>query len=96
MAVYKFKSNDSGDVIMLSEHGDMFLRLIGREPADQGVIEPEAQAAAMQALEAAIAAEEGDADEEGPKPIALRRRLWPMLDMLRRAQAGKVRVVWGV
>jgi hypothetical protein len=29
-------------------------------------------------------------------PVALRQRLWPMIDMLRRAQQADEPVVWGV
>jgi hypothetical protein len=32
----------------------------------------------------------------GRDPIALRRRLWPMVEMIRRAQAADEPVVWGV
>ena len=32
----------------------------------------------------------------GQDPIALRRRLWPMVEMIRRAQAADEPVVWGV
>ena len=98
--IYKFKSPATGDVLMLGPQGDQLLRLLGREPAAQGVIEPEAMAAALQALEAAIASAEApvgdDADEPGKPAVGLRQRLWPMVEMLRRAQAAQARVVWGV
>jgi hypothetical protein len=98
--IYKFKSPATGDVIMLGPQGDQMLRLLGREPAGQGVIEPADMAAAMQALQAAIAASEAPpeaADNDAPaQPVGLRQRLWPMVEMLRRAQAAQARVVWGV
>jgi hypothetical protein len=101
--IYKFKSKASGDVIMLGPTGDQMLRALGREPAAQGIIEPGAMEAAIAALQAAIAAEEPQAgtateDDNDKKatPVGLRARLWPMVDMLRRAQAAGEPVVWGV
>jgi hypothetical protein len=99
--IYKFKSKAAGDVIMLGPNGDEVLRLIGREPAPQGIIEAGAAAAAIQALEAAVAAEEAKAqgaadDEAAPKGISLRQRVWPMVDLLKRAQGEGQPVVWGV
>jgi hypothetical protein len=96
--IYKFKSPATGDVIMLGPQGDQMLRLLGREPAGQGVVEPTDMPAALLALEAAIAAAEAPPadDEARAQPVGLRQRLWPMLEMLRRAQAAHARVVWGV
>ncbi|MDE2147412.1 MAG: DUF1840 family protein [Burkholderiales bacterium] len=103
--IYKFKSAASGDVVMLGPQGDQVLRLLGREPAPSGIVEPSALGAAIAALEAAIAAEaarpadapaEGDGAVERPEPIGLQRRLWPVIELLRRSQAEGVPVVWGV
>jgi hypothetical protein len=96
--IYKFKSKASGDVIMLGANGDQILRVIGREPAARGIIEPAAMPAAIAALEAAVAAEDATAadDDESPKSISLRRRAWPVLDMLRRALGEEQPIVWGV
>lgn len=103
--IYKFKSKATGDLIMLGPHGNQMLALLGREPAAQGIIEVAAMPAALAALQAAIAAEEAvppkaDADEadepSGARAVALRQRLWPMIEMLRQAQAGGVPIVWGV
>jgi hypothetical protein len=98
--IYKFKSPATGDVIMLGPQGDQMLRLLGREPAAQGIFEVADMPAALQALQAAVAAAEeplADAAEDTPAPaVGLRQRLWPMVEMLRRAQAAKAPVVWGV
>lgn len=100
--IYKFKSPATGDVIMLGPQGDQLLRLLGREPAAQGIIEPAAMAAAIGALQEAIAREEAVAAQEpaddtpASEPVVLRQRLWPMVDMLRRAQQAGEPVVWGV
>ncbi len=95
--IYKFKSKATGDLIMLGPQGDQLLRAIGRQPAPQGIIEPAAMAAAVVALQAAIAAEEqAPPEEDQPAPVKLRARWWPMVEMLRRAQAADAAVVWGV
>ncbi len=96
--IYKFKSAATGDLIMLAPNGDQMLRLIGREPAPQGIIEVTAMPAAVAALLAAIAIEEAppEDDETRLPPVGLRQRLWPMIEMLRRAQAADAPVVWGV
>jgi hypothetical protein len=97
--IYRFKSKASGDVIMLGPNGDQVLRLIGREPAPQGIMEPAALPAAIAALRAAVAAEDAataDGDDDSPKPISLRRRAWPVLELLQRSLAEQQAVVWGV
>jgi Domain of unknown function (DUF1840) len=99
--IYKFKSKATGDVIMLGPNGDQMMRLIGREPAAKGIIEVEHMAAAVEALQAAVRAEESAAegahdDARAPAGVSLRQRVWPVIDMLKRAQAARQPVVWGV
>ena len=110
--IYRFKSRAAGDLLMLEPHGDAFLRALGREPASRGIIEPASMPAALQALQAAIEADEAvraasaaqaDSTDEAPGDegqardgVSLRRRLWPMVELLRRAQAEDEPVVWGV
>lgn len=104
--IYKFKSKATSDVIMLGPNGDQLLRLIGREPAAQGIIEPAAMPAAIAALEAAVVADEAaraearaeevEPDEREGTQVALRQRVWPMIEMMRRAHAAGEPVVWGV
>ena len=106
--IYKFKSKAAGDLIMLGPNGDALLRAIGREPAAQGIIEPADMAAAVAGIERAIAADdaaraeaEAQAAAEGRtlKPaegIGQRQRLWPMVEMLRRAELAREPIVWGV
>ena len=106
--LYKFKCKAGGDVIMLGPNGDTLLRAIGREPAAQGIIEPPAMAAAMAAIAQAVAADEASraaAEAEAAAlgqhlpaqaGVGLRQRLWPMLDLLKRASAADAPVVWGV
>ena len=98
--IYKFKSKAAGDLIMLEPHGDQVLRLIGREPAARGIIEVAAMAAAIAALQAAVAADEAapadDDEEQAGRSVALRQRVWPMVEMLKRALSEQQPVVWGV
>ncbi len=99
--IYRFKSKASGDLIMLGPHAEQLLRLLGREPAAQGIIEPTAMTAALAALQAAVAAEaDSAASHDAPvapqRAVTLRQRVWPMMEMLRRAQAAGQPVVWGV
>lgn len=106
--IYKFKSKAAGDLIMLGPNGDALLRAIGREPAPRGIIEVAAMAEALAGIERAVAADEAaraEAEREAaaagePLPpregITPRQRLWPMVEMLRRAQAEGEPIVWGV
>jgi hypothetical protein len=75
------------------------LRLAGREPSLKGIFEAADMPAVVAAWQAAIAAEEAQPaaqDDEKPAPVVLRQRLWPMIEMLRRAQQAQEPVVWGV
>ena len=95
--LYKFKSKAAGDVIMLGPNGDQVLRLIGKEPAAKGIIEAADLPAAMAAIRAAVDADEGaPPDERAPGHISLRQRAWPLLELMRRAHAAKLPIVWGV
>ena len=106
--IYKFKSKASGDIIMMQPTGDALLRAIGREPSAKGIIEPATMAAALLAIEAAALADEAARAEAeqaaaakgerlAPRDaVALRQRLWPMVDMFKRAAAADEPVVWGV
>ncbi len=106
--IYKFKSKAAGDVIMMGPSGDHVLRVIGKQPAPQGIIEPSAMPSAMRAIEQAIVDEENarkqaeaDAAAEGRTitsrdVVTLRQRAWPLLEMMKRAHAADEDIVWGV
>ncbi len=110
MSLYKFKSKVASDVIMMGPGGDQVLKIIGKEPAAQGIIEPGAMPAAMQAIEQAVTADEAarkaakdddDQDEHEAKPakgdgVSLRQRAWPLLEMMKRSHAAGESIVWGV
>ena len=102
--MYRFKSKADGDLIMMTPVGDQILRLIGRAPAAQGIIEVGAIPAAIAALEQAIAAAEAergamrDDDDRagGNVEVGIAQRAWPMVEMMRRALAERADIVWGV
>ena len=106
--LYKFKSKATGDVIMLEPQGKQILKIIGKEASAKGIIEPTKMLAAIDALRAAVQHEEAaqeqakaQAAQKGePAPrfegIGLRQRVVPFIDMLQRAHAQDVSVVWGV
>lgn len=106
--IYKFRSKAAGDVIMLGANGEQVLRIIGKSPSPQGIVEPDAMPAAIAAIEQAIAADEAarrdaeaEAQAKGEKlaprdAVTLRQRAWPLVDMMKRAQAAGEPVVWGV
>ena len=110
--IYKFKSKAAGDVIMLQPTGDRVLALIGKDVTPKGIIEPAQMPAAIQTLADAVAAddaarsrrasgEEGrDAGEEdaaaGRDQVSLRQRVWPLVEMMKRAHAANEPIMWGV
>ena len=98
--IYKFKSKATGDLIMTQPVGERVLSLIGKPATPQGIIEVDQLPAAMSALEAAVAAETpapAGADDAGPKAdrVSLRQRVWPMVEMMKRALAEKQPITWG-
>ena len=102
--LYKFKSKAAGDVIMLGANGDQVMRLVGREPAPKGIFEVDAMPGLMSTLKAAVEADDAtrvstavDAAREsgGGDRVALRQRVWPLVEMLRRCHAAREVIVWG-
>ena len=98
--MYKFKSKATGDLIMTQPVGERVLSLIGKPASAQGIIEVDQMPAAIGALESAVAAESpkpADGDDASPKAdtVGLRQRVWPMVEMMKRALAGKEPITWG-
>lgn len=56
--IYRFKSQATGDVIMMAPHGDHLLHLLGREPAERGIIEVAHMPQCIATLQAAIEADD--------------------------------------
>jgi len=106
--IYKFKSKADGDVIMTGPAGDEVLRVIGKSPSAQGIIESAAMSGAIAAIEQAVAADEAarakaekDAAAEGRKlaprdGVTLRQRAWPLVEMMKRSITEGADIVWGV
>jgi hypothetical protein len=110
--IYKFKSKAAGDVIMLQPSGDRVLGLIGKDVTPKGIIEPAQMPAAIQALSDAVAADDaarsrrasgsedreaGDETSAGSHDkVSLRQRVWPLVEMMKRAHAADEPITWGV
>ena len=60
MSVYRFKSRETGDLVMLEPHGKRLLEIIGKDPGAQGIVLPQQMPAAIQALRDAVVQEEAD------------------------------------
>jgi hypothetical protein len=103
--LYKFKSKAAGDVIMLGPNGDQVMRLVGREPAAQGIFEVAHMPQLISALERAVDADDAarKADDTAEEPqgtakgdgVSLRQRAWPLVEMLRRCHAAGAVITWG-
>ena len=97
--LYKFKSKDYGDVIMLELNGRRVLEIIGKDAGPKGIILPGQMPAAIAALQAAIVEEEraekeaGVVQGDGP---GLRQRALPFIELLQRNHQAGHEVVWGV
>ncbi len=110
--LYKFKSRNSGDVIMLQPGGQRVLEIIGKhsktEPSHPGILLPEQMPQALSALAQAIADEEtlrrqaiaqALADSTPPprfEVVSLRQRALPFMDMIRQCIKADEAITWGV
>lgn len=108
MSLYRFKSRETGDLVMLEPHGRRILEIIGKDPAAAGVILPQQMPAAEKALRDAVVLEEADQQRqreealvnEEPPPqfdtVSLRLRSTPFIEMMQRCEKAGVEMVWGV
>jgi cyclopropane-fatty-acyl-phospholipid synthase len=116
--LYKFKSKETSDLIMLAQHARQIITAIGKEPSAQGILMPEDMALAIQRLHEAVLADEAAAAktkeiaaqtsrmqeagdnfkkfDDAPNNVSLKQRAAPFIEMLKRAHAAQVEVVWGV
>jgi predicted HNH restriction endonuclease len=110
--LFKFKSKNTGDIIMLQAHAQQILTILGRDTAngasDKGIVQAEQIPSALEALQNAIVAEEtardaavAEAQKKGePTPVfaevSLRQRAQPFIEMMRRCESDGDDVVWGV
>ena len=108
MSVYRFKSRETGDLVMLPAHGKRMLEILGKDPDGPGVLLADDMPRAIEAIRAAVLVEEAEhkrlrdeAEAKGePAPsfesVSLRMRSTPFIEMLQRAQKAGVEVTWGV
>lgn len=110
--LYKFKSKNAGDVIMLQPNGQRVLEIIGKhsaaDPSLKGILLPEHMPQALAALQAAITQEEVQRQEaisqakaeNLPAPhfeaISLRQRALPFMEMVRDCLKANDAITWGV
>jgi hypothetical protein len=102
--LYTFRSKATAELIMLGPHGDKVLSLLGREPSPRGIFEVQDLPHLMATLERAVADETGrpvgdktdevDADKKA-LAVGLRARVWPLVEMMRRALAAREPITWG-
>jgi Domain of unknown function (DUF1840) len=108
MSLYRFKSRETGDLVMLQPSGKRILEILGKDPVGSGIILPAEMPGAVDALRAAATAEEAshqrmkeEAQANGePEPqfetVSLRMRIAPFIEMMQRCQQAGVEIVWGV
>lgn len=99
--LYKFKSKNAGDVIMLEPNGRHVLTVIGKDAGPTGIILASEMAPAIKALQDAIALEESHDEGHDENAVhgdapGLRQRAMPFIDMLQRNAKAQTDVVWGV
>jgi len=106
--IYKFKCKATGDLLMVGPVGDRMLGIVGTPVAAQGILQPGDMLAAIRALELAVAEDEsrrsdvkGDSAAEDEvaqeaDTVTLRQHAWPLIEMLKQAQAADEVIVWGV
>jgi hypothetical protein len=109
MSLVTFRSRAAGEFFMLSENARQIFDILGRTPAERGVVTAEQVPEALARLTAAVEAEraqlkaaakekseDGNADRAAAARISLGQRAMPLIDMLRAAQKRGVDVTWGI
>lgn len=108
MSVYRFKSRETGELVMLEPHGKRLLQIMGKDPSGAGVLLPDQMPAAVEALRAAAVEEDATRSRQKEEalargdvapefdPVSLRMRSAPFIEMIQRAEKAGVEVVWGV
>ncbi|MDD5175137.1 MAG: DUF1840 domain-containing protein [Sterolibacterium sp.] len=106
-----FQSQASGDVIMFGDVAKKLMELMGKEPAEQGIVTVEQLPDAIARLKAAVTddkakhagmqEEDLPAYEETPEGakrayVSLARRAIPLIELLEWSLKKQVPVVWGV
>jgi len=97
-----FRSRAHGDVVMRNEDAEQLLRLMGHTGTVPSALATEDLATARATLQQAVDhAPEPDSEEDskndhepGGESVDLRRRAWPLLDMLAAAERKGQPVEW--
>ena len=104
----KFKSQATGDLVMVQATARAVLALLGKSPDGPGILEPADMARALAALRSASdevppnQSNDPDKDEDraepafAEEPVSLRKHVYPLILMIERAQAAGKPIVWGV
>lgn len=98
-----FTSKAAAGITMLDANANQVLEIIGKERGERGIITAAEAPACIEKLQAAIAAHseetapsEREEPERAARFVALKTRLWPLIEMLERAHAKDADVLWGV
>ncbi|WP_126447374.1 DUF1840 domain-containing protein [Sulfuricystis multivorans] len=109
--IVTFKSQASADVIYFGDVAQRLMELMGKEPAERGIVTVEELPEAIARLKAAIDADREahrqlvQADEPGSESlpeggtrprVSLTQRALPLLAMLEESLAAGKPVVWGI
>ena len=93
MSLYRFKSRETGDLVMLQPSGKRILEVLGKDLEGPGILLASEMPVAMEALRAASAAEEAEHERlkaealanGDPEPaldvVSLRMRAAPLIEM---------------
>ncbi len=109
MAVVKFRSKASAEIVMLQSHAEKLFAIMGLELSKQGVIPQDGLQGAIARLSAAILEEKmaqqsappltEDEEAAQPKgmaaPVNLQQRAYPLLKMMQDALQKGADVHWG-
>jgi hypothetical protein len=108
--IYTFKCKSTGDVLMNGPVADQLLRIVGKPPAAKGILQPGDLLQDIQAVERAVAEDEArlsalkaaspgkpaTGDDAEAEAVTLRQHAWPLVEMMKQAQAAGDAIVWGV
>lgn len=105
--LYEFRSRATGTVTMVGKSGEQVLQIIGKPVEPTGIITVAQIPAAIAALEAAAEREQppaeiqNETDEDkrealGANHVSLHQRVYPLIELMREAQAADTDVTWGV
>ena len=102
-----FSSKAGADILMLSQHAKPILQIMGKldgaELPLRGVFMPEHMTRTIAQLEQAIASTPAPTDDDPDddtqrdpiaRPVGLRQRAFPLLDLLKRANEKGYPVLW--